>query len=72
MRYESKSWKRIQQYGEKLKNWVIQSEEFNVIESQRSKVSVLINHHQVWFLCLNGTSTLFRLFNAKAILIEEQ
>ena len=27
---------------------------------------------QVWFLCFNGISTLFRLFNAKAILLEEQ
>ena len=30
----------------------------------------------IWFLCLvslfNGISTLFRLFNAKAILLEEQ
>ena len=26
----------------------------------------------VWFLCFNGISTLFRLFNAKAILLEEQ
>ena len=26
----------------------------------------------VWFLCFNGLSTLFRLFNAKAILLEEQ
>ena len=26
----------------------------------------------VWFLSFNGISTLFRLFNAKAILLEEQ
>ena len=26
----------------------------------------------VWFLLFNGISTLFRLFNAKAILLEEQ
>ena len=26
---------------------------------------------KVWFLCFNGISTLFRLFNAKAILLEE-
>ena len=26
----------------------------------------------VWFLCFNGISTLFRLFNAKSILLEEQ
>ena len=26
----------------------------------------------VWFLCFNGISTVFRLFNAKAILLEEQ
>ena len=34
------------QYGEKLKNKVIQSEEFNVKERQCYDVSVLINHHQ--------------------------
>ena len=27
---------------------------------------------QVWFLCFNGISTLCRLFNAEAILLEEQ
>ena len=26
----------------------------------------------VWFICFNGISTLFRLFNAKAIFLEEQ
>ena len=31
--------------GEKLKNKVIQSEEFNMEESRRYNVSVLINHH---------------------------
>ena len=34
------------QYGEKLKNKVIQSEEFNVKGSQHYNVLVLINHYQ--------------------------
>ena len=33
-------------YKEKLKNKIIQREEFNVKENQRNIVSVLMNHHQ--------------------------
>ena len=33
-------------YGEKLKNKVIKSEEFNVKERQHYNISVLLNHHQ--------------------------
>ena len=46
--YGSKWWKRIRQYGEKLKNKVIQNEEIDVKESRRYNVSVLTNpnHHQ--------------------------
>ena len=32
----------------------------------------IINLVAVWFLLFNGISTLFRLINAKAILLEEQ
>ena len=32
--------------GEKMKNKVIQTEEFDMKENQRYNVSVLINHHQ--------------------------
>ena len=39
--HESKSWEKIRQYGEKLKN----NDEFNVKESRRYKVSALINPH---------------------------
>ena len=37
--------KKVRQYREKLKNKVIQSDEFIVKENRRSNVSVLINHH---------------------------
>ena len=30
------------------------------------------NLNIAWFLCFNGISSLFRLFNAKAIFLEEQ
>ena len=42
----------------------------NVIRGRFNEVALHIDI--VWFLCLNGISTLFRLFNAKAILLEEQ
>ena len=44
--YGSKKWKRIPEYGEKLKNKVIQSDEFIVKESRRYNISVLINYQQ--------------------------
>ena len=37
---------KIWQYVEKLEKQVSQKEEFNLKESWRSNVSVLINHHQ--------------------------
>ena len=38
--------KNLTKCEEKLKNKVIQSEEFNMKESRRYNVSVLTNHHQ--------------------------
>ena len=37
---------KIRLYGEKLKNKVIQREEFIVKENRRHNISVLINHHK--------------------------
>ena len=34
------------EYGEKLKNKVIQSKEFNMKESRRCNISIFRNHHQ--------------------------
>ena len=49
-------------------------EEFMICMEKLALVTKLFTNrlNKVWFLCFNGISTLFRLFNAKAILLEEQ